>query len=188
MAWNKVKKQLESFISPSVKDCVEYNPTGYRYVPSKPTQNYITVNKLEVFNMTATNTGIKWYQTELDIKNDTEIRISITEEDIEKVRQQSMGKIPEERLAIIAKGHKASVLCKNIMEAQQQLIKSDFQKTVNIFLTESIEKSLESDDILLNIFGIIDRRVGKKRLQKMRDIVMMKHPVVRYFYQLRLNY
>ena len=71
------------------------------------------------------------------------------------------------------------------MAAQAALCKSDFYSAANLFLSETIEKSLESKDILLNIFALIDRRVGKKRLLNMNEKMKLKHPIVQYFYALR---
>ena len=48
-----------------------------------------------------------------------------------------------------------------------------------------MNQCLESEDILLNILGLVDRRVGKKRLRDMRERIMLKHPIVQYFYKVR---
>jgi len=187
MVWNKVKQQLEGFITPNLVGIVEYRASGYRYVKDKPANCYLTVNKVEVFNYNETTLNMTWYQSEQDVKNDASIQIYVSEEDVDQVRTSSSHKIPEERLAIIAKGHKSSQVAKDILKSQQDLYKMDFQKVSNTFLTSSIDHCLESDDIILNVLAIIDRRVGKKRLIKMKDIILCKHPVVQYFYHLRLN-
>ena len=187
MVWNKVKKQLEEFITPSLIGIVEYRPSGYRYTKEKAANCYLTVNKVEVFNSKVTSSGITWYENEQEIKNDDEIHIKVSQEDVDKIKAKSGNKIPEDRLEVIAKGHKKSQVVKDIFIAQQQLSKIDFQKMANTYLTSSVEKCLESDDIILNVLAIIDRRVGKKRLVKMRDEMGLKHPVVKYFYDLRIN-
>jgi len=187
MVWNKVRQQLEGFITPSLEGIVEYRASGYRYTKEKAANCYLTANKIEVLNMGETKSGITWYQTEQEIKNDKSINLYVSEREIDVIRQKSGNKIPEERLQGIAKGHKLSQYAKDVLNAQQQLPKTDFQKMGNTFLTTSIDNCLESEDIILNVLAIIDRRVGKKRLQKMKDIMIMKHPVVRYFYELRLK-
>lgn len=186
MVWNKVKQQLEDFITPSLQGIVEYRASGYRYTQDKGANCYITVNKVEIFNSSEGKSGIRWYQTEQEIKNDESIIINVKASDIDVIRQKSANKIPEERLEIIARSHKLNQYAKEVLGAQQQLSKTDFQKKGNQFLTTSIDICLQSDDIILNVLAIIDRRVGKKRLQKMKDIIAMKHPVVQYFYHLRV--
>jgi len=69
--------------------------------------------------------------------------------------------------------------------AQASLIKSDFNASANIFLSLSIEECLGSNDILLNVFALVDRRLGKKRILSLEDKMKLKHPIVQYFYNLR---
>lgn len=187
MVWNKVKRQLEGFLTPSLVGKVEYRASGYRYTKDKPSHCFVTVDKVEVFSMTEVSLGIHWYQTEQEIKSDTSILLPITKEDIDSVRANSGGKIPEERLRFVAASHKLTTYAKEVLSAQQQMQKTDFQKVANTFLTTPVENSLANDEILLNVLAIIDRRVGKKRLQNMRDTIAMKHPVVQYFYKLRMD-
>lgn len=187
MNWNKLKQQLESFLSPSLHDKVTYLASGYRYSPDKKFQCYMAVEKNEVFNTKNVSTGVLWYQNEQEVKSDEELNINVTKEDLEKVIKSSNGKIPVERLQGIARGHKLTQCSKDIFKAQNQLMKTDFQKTAVTYLSDSIENNLKSEDILINIFALVDRRVGKKRLATMRSEMMMKHPIVRYFYKLRCN-
>lgn len=185
MAWSKMKKQLESFLSPVLVGRVEYRATSYRYIQDKAGYCYITVDKREVFNMSDITTMIRWYVTEQDIKNDPEIQIPVDREDIEKVQIATGGKVPEERLVVIARNGKISEYAKEMLAAQVVLIKSDFYSAANTFLSGAIDESLESKDILLNVFALVDRRVGKKRLLSMAEKMKLKHPIVQYFYELR---
>lgn len=187
MAWSKTKQLLESFLSPSLQGRVEYRATSYRYLPDKAGQCYITVDKKEIFNMNNAAAMIRWYQTEQEIKNDPEIQIPLSEEDIAVIRTESKGTVPEDRLRIIARNRKISEYAKELLAAQTALSKSDFYTAANKFLSISIEESLESKDILLNVLALIDRRLGKKRLLSMSDKIKLKHPVVQYFYGLRVN-
>ena len=65
--------------------------------------------------------------------------------------------------------------------AQSSLSKSNFIVVANKFLSTSIEECLESNDILLNILALVDRRVGKKRILNMTEKMKLKHPIVQYF-------
>ena len=95
--------------------------------------------------------------------------------------------VPEERLKVIARDRKMIIYAKEMIAAQGALCKSNFYAEANLFLSESIENSLESKDILLNIFALLDRRVGKKRLLNMSEKMKLKHPMVQFFYHLRCN-
>jgi len=187
MIWSKTKQLLESFLDPSLKGRVEYSATGYRYLPDKAGLCYITVDKKKVFNMSDNTTGVRWYETEQEIKNDQNIQIPISNDEIEAVRKDSKGTIPEERLEVIARNRKIVNYAKDLMAAQIALSKSNFSIVANKFLSTSIEESLKSDDILLNVFALVDRRIGKKRLLSMGETIKLKHPIVQYFHELRLS-
>jgi len=185
MSWSKLKQQLESFLSPALSGKVEYRATGYRYLPDKAGICYIAVDKKNMLNMN--DTSIRWYQTEQEIKSDSDIQIPISNEEIEAIRMDTNGKVPEDRLKVMARSKKIAVYAKEILSAQSSLSKSDFTVVATKFLSTSIDESLESKDILLNILALVDRRVGKKRILNMSEKIKLKHPIVQYFYELRLN-
>lgn len=187
MNWSKLKRNLDGFLSPALFGRVEFRPTGYRYLPDKAGLCYIAVDKKNVFNMRDKTTLIRWYETEQEIKNDSAIQIAITNEEIEAVRKESNGVIPEDRLQVIVRGRKLSECAKVILSAQSALSKSNFTDVANKFLSTPIEESLESHDILLNILALVDRRVGKKRILNMGEKMKSKHPIVQYFYELRIS-
>lgn len=185
MSWSKLKQQLEGFLSPALADRVAYRATGYRYLPDRSGFCYLAVDKKDVLNMNDRSGLIRWYQTEQDIRNDPFIHVPVDPEEIEAVRAETKGAVPEERLSVIARGRKSTVHAKELMLAQAALSKSNFTAAATTFLSTSIEDSLESPDILLNILALIDRRVGKKRIINLSGKIKAKHPAVQYFYELR---
>ena len=185
MIWSKMKPLLENFLAPALAGRVGYLSTSYRYSPDKNGQCCIAVDNKKIFNMKDGTTGMKWYQSEQDIKNDPAVVIPLNDAEIEKIRNETGGKVPEERLAVIAGDRKLLAYAKETMAAQVALSKSDFYKTADVFLSQPIEASLASTDILLNCLALLDRRVGKKRIMDMEKSVKMKHPIVQYFYGLR---
>lgn len=187
MSWSKLKQNLESFLSPALQGRVEYRATSYRYLPDKAGSCYIAVDKKNVFNMSDKTTLIKWYQTELEIKNDSGIQIPISNEEIEVLRKETKGLVPEDRLLVIARSRKLSELAKELLSAQSSLSKSNFIVVANKFLSTPLEESLESNDILMNILALVDRRLGKKRILNMAEKIKLKHPIVQYFYAIRLS-
>ncbi|ANE45349.1 hypothetical protein SY83_02265 [Paenibacillus swuensis] len=185
MAWSKIKQQLESFLSPALNGRVEYSATGYRYLPDKPGICYIMVDKKNVLNMNDIHNSMKWYQTDLEIKNDPAIQLPINNEEIEEVRKDTKGLVPEHRLEVIARSRKITEHAKELLSAQSSLSKSNFIVVANTFLSSPIEESIESKDIVLNILALVDKRVGKKRILNMSEKMKAKHPIVQYFYELR---
>lgn len=185
MSWSKLKQQLESFLCPALDGRVEYRATGYRYLPDKAGLCYISVDKKDVLRMNDKASSIRWYQTELEIKNDPDIQIPISDKELEAVRKDTKGTVPEDRLKVIARNRKITEYAKEFLAAQASLSKSNFVTVANQFLSTSIEESIESKDILLNILALVDRRIGKKRILNMSEKMKLKHPVVQYFYELR---
>ncbi|GGO06607.1 SF0329 family protein [Saccharibacillus kuerlensis] len=185
MSWSKLQQQLESFLAPALKGTVEYRSTSYRYVADKAGTCHIAVDKKNILNMSDKNSFIKWYQSEIEIKNDSMIEIPVTEAEIDAVRQSAKGPIPEDRLKVMAVSRKSTEHAKEMMAAQAALTKSNFVVTANKFLSTSIEENLESRDILLNVLALVDKRVGKKRILNMSETIKLKHPIVQYFHELR---
>ena len=187
MVWNKEKIILENFMCEALVGRVEYRPSSYRYRSDKSGQSYISVDKKEVFSMKSTNQEIKWYMTEMEIKNDPDLDLPIYPEDIARIAENSNGNIPEDRLEIMARNHKLATYAKEVYQAQMNLAKSDFFAITHEFLSSPIDKSLSSNNILLNILAIMDKRIEKKRLLDMRESIKLKHPAVLYFYKLRMG-
>ena len=135
MIWSKMKPLLENFLAPALAGRVGYLSTSYRYSPDKNGQCCIAVDNKKIFNMKDGTTGMKWYQSEQDIKNDAAVVIPLSEAEIENIRKETGGKVPEERLAVIAGDRKLLAYAKETMAAQVALSKSDFYKTADVFLS-----------------------------------------------------
>lgn len=185
MNWHKLRKNIEQFISPNLSDDVQYLPAGYRYVKDKKNLCYMTLNNEEVFNKS--KNFVKWYDHEQEIINDEDVVVYISEDLIKATRTKVGDKVPVDRLETIARKDLKSSVAKNIMAAQNQLVKNDFQETVNTYLSQPLNDSLKGDDILLNILALIDRRLGKKKLSSLKMTMSIKHPLVRYFYEMRIH-
>lgn len=65
----------------------------------------------------------------------------------------------------------------------------DFLSAATLFLRMPIQEALNSDNHILRIFAVLDRRVGKRTLQKIKE--QADYPSlpawVKQFYDLRLN-
>lgn len=62
-----------------------------------------------------------------------------------------------------------------------------FTDAVDEFLSLSIEKSLNSTNPLIRLLAIMDRRVGKRRLIKIKDSILEQPIWLQYFYKLRIQ-
>lgn len=60
-----------------------------------------------------------------------------------------------------------------------------FYRAFDEFDNQSIEKSLVSENLLVRIFAILDRRVGKRRLVAMKESIQQEPEWFRVFYTIR---
>ena len=56
------------------------------------------------------------------------------------------------------------------------------------FDNQIIDKSLVSDNLIVRIFAILDRRIGKRRLISMRNFMEDQPPVFQEFYAIRVHH
>ena len=76
----------------------------------------------------------------------------------------------------------------NAMTLEQGIFdQRTFYAAFDEFDNQSIEASLESENLLVRIFAILDRRVGKRRLEALWDALSREESVLRDFYLLRLD-
>ncbi len=62
-----------------------------------------------------------------------------------------------------------------------------FYKAFEEFDNQSIEKSLASTNMLIRIFAVLDRRVGKRTLSKIGENIKNEPEIFRTFYNIRVN-
>ncbi|MDE6539930.1 MAG: hypothetical protein K2K66_07050 [Ruminococcus sp.] len=60
-----------------------------------------------------------------------------------------------------------------------------FYRAFDEFDNQSIEKSLFSEDAIVRVFALLDRRTGKKRLRAMKDTIHNEGEVFRTFFNIR---
>ena len=181
MRWSKTKQLMEERIAPSLKGRVAYTVSSYRFAHDKSGRANLTVDTVEVFNLSK-DTPIRWYTSDQEAKKDPSVELPVEETLMDAIRKQG---IPEERVPLVAGQRKRVVWGEAVYKAQSGLFKTDFTKEAERYLTCSLEQALESDDILMNIFALIDGRLGKKRLRNMCAKIKYKHPAVQYFYRIR---
>ena len=63
----------------------------------------------------------------------------------------------------------------------------DFSFAFHEFDNQSIEDSLKSENLLVRIFAILDKRVGKRRLIAMREGITEEPETFQRFYAIRLE-
>jgi len=62
-----------------------------------------------------------------------------------------------------------------------------FYNAFDEFDNQSIEKSLYSDNLLVRIFAVLDRRVGKRKLISMKETIENEPDTFKEFFAIRMN-
>lgn len=185
--WSKLKKQLENFICPSLKGRVEFWVTNYRKAPDQMGRAYITVDGKEVINMCTLKKEVEIYRTEQEIKERD--NIDFDEYDYEQDEMSELLRkigYSEEMISQIAINRAINDIAEKKVEEKGIFAQYDFFEAVKVFLSSPIEESLKSDNPIIRSLAVIDKRVGKRTLSKLKEPMKdEKSELVRYFYNLR---
>ena len=67
------------------------------------------------------------------------------------------------------------------------VITTDNHYSRDFELAQDIQTSLASDNPIVRMFAVLDRRVGKRTLEKLKDEIDRQPEWLQYFYRLRLG-
>ena len=62
-----------------------------------------------------------------------------------------------------------------------------FYSSFEEFDNQSIDESLKSDNLFVRIFANLDRRIGKRRLLKIREEIENEPEIIQFFYNVRVE-
>lgn len=164
--WSKVKKQLKSFTCDSLKDRIDFHIINYRKAHDQLGRAVIAVDKKEILSMCTITAERAMNRKEWDIREKQNI-----EYDINNYNQN---------LEIGIHAHE-------MIKTEGILAQYDFFDAVEEYLSSPIEKSIKSTDIIIKLLSLIDRRVGKRSLQKLNESIETEHESIRYFLKLRCD-
>lgn len=164
--WSKAKKQLKSFTCDSLKGRIDFHIINYRKAHDQLGRAVITVDKKEILSMCTITAEREMYRKERDIREKQIIEYNVYNY--------------EQNLEIGIQAHE-------MIKTEGILAQYDFFDAVEEYLSSPIEASLKSTDIIIKILSLIDRRVGKRTLQKLNESTESEHESIRYFLKLRCD-
>lgn len=164
--WSKVKKQLKSFTCDSLKDRIDFHIINYRKAHDQLGRAVITVDKKEILSMCTITAEGTMYRKDWDIREKQNIEYDIDNRKL--------------NLEVGLQAHE-------VIKAEGILAQHDFFDALEEFLNSPIEASLRSHDIVIKILTLIDRRVGKRTLQKLNGSIKSEHESIKYFFKLRCD-
>lgn len=142
MIWSKLKKQLEERICDELKGRIKFISATYRKQHDTPGRVAILIDNIEVFEMSTLKWGNK-----------------ITELESEKYKEYD----------------KADKYFSTYEESKKELEEIgvvpqwDFYRGAHEFLNMNLGDAINSDNKIINILAVMDRWVGKRTLQKLKE-------------------
>ncbi|WP_319004991.1 SF0329 family protein [Mesobacillus jeotgali] len=160
--WSKVKKKLDNFKCDSLKERVQFTVTNYRRAHDQLGRAFITVDKKEVLNMCTITSEIALNRREYEIKREKQIPYTDWSQN-RIIWEEAHDWVLEEGI----------------------FAQYDFFDAVDEYFQQPIDESLKSSNMLIKIFALIDRRVGKRTLEKIKESILSENEIVQFFYKLR---
>ncbi len=161
--WSNAKKHLQSFICDALRNRVDFHIINYRRAHDQLGRAVITVDKKEVLNMCTLKAEAQEYRKTWEIKR--------------KLNFYDFNDIAQNR-AIWEQAH-------NLTKLEDIYAQYDFFTSLEHYFRNSIETSLYSSDRLVKILALMDRRVGKRSLRKLKENMKTEPVLIQYLFQLR---
>ena len=80
-----------------------------------------------------------------------------------------------------------SYIEENSVSSRDVYVEYEFCEALEVYRNQDIKSSLQSNNPIVRMFAILDRRVGKRTLIKIKDEVNAQPDWLKEFYLLRLN-
>lgn len=162
--WSKVKKQLKAFTCDTLKNRVDFQVINYRKAHDQLGRAVITVDKKEMLSMCTILAERATFERDWEITEREQIPYDCDDREL--------------TLQINMQAHEE-------VKAEGILAQYDFFDALEVYFNAPIEDSLASEDIIVKIFALLDRRVGKRRLEKLKGRLADEHESIQSFYKLR---
>lgn len=146
--WSKLKKRIIDLICDELKDRIGIYATVYRGTHDQRGKVWIELDKKIIFEANTLEWEIEYFGLSNEIRQINQCTDYTNEKQADGYYQAY-----NEAEFILAKEHK--------MDEFQ------FYKTLNIYLETPYAESMESNDDLIRILCLIDKRLGKRRLSNM---------------------
>ncbi|MED4053553.1 hypothetical protein P4654_05295 [Niallia taxi] len=158
--WSKAKKQQKNLVCAALKDRVDIHIVNYRKAHDRLGRAVLTVDKKEIWSMCTISSEVARDKKELEL---------IREDD---------GESP---LPYRERAERAYELIKE----QGIFGQNDFFDALQEYFRTPISLSLQSNNLLIKILVLIDKRVGKRTLARIKDSMQTESELIQYFYRLR---
>ena len=167
MKWSRLKARVEALFSDAVRGRFELHTTRYRKAHDQMGRGWITADKREIISMCD-------YLADAAHYVDRE----------RSLKESGLCHHPiEDWAAYWHAYHRADKAARDRLHEQGVHARQEFRGALEDYLNMSIEDILASQDPLIRAIGMLDRRLGKRRLSSMDTEA--EHPLVRQLFEFR---
>jgi hypothetical protein len=162
--WSKLRKQLDCLRAPTLADRIGLHQARYRYSKEELGRLWITLDGREIAS----------FDTAPYARRREELSAQLF-----KIRRDELGGAAPGHAAFLEADRRAEELLRQDGRYDDYRAKADLES----YLSMSLDEALVSPSPLHRGLAMIDRRLGKRRLQALGPSV--QHPLVRALYNVR---
>src|SRR5690349_4043454 len=146
MQWSRLKKAVESLFAASVAGRVELRLTNYRHVHDGEGRGWITVDRTEVHQFST----LQYYVESNHLVGE-----------LREINGTTDWRVPDQR-----EGYReAQAQGDAILLARGIAHQGWYVRSLESYLQLSVDEALAGDNFLHRALGVLDRRLGKRRLK-----------------------
>ncbi len=166
MKWSQLKKRIESQFAESVVGRVEVHSTRYHKAHDQMGRGWITFDKREVASMCS-------FVSERKVWMETQQRRRVTgcADFYDPAQREGYHRSYEEAVDAV---HDSGIFSR-----------WEFTASLFEYLNLSMDDILVSTNPIIRAIGMLDRRLGKRRLEAIQ--IKEENPIVQKLYELRIN-
>ncbi|GGA90349.1 SF0329 family protein [Ornithinibacillus halotolerans] len=176
MQWSKTKTTLERFLCDKLKGRIQIYATIYRKSHDGPSRVWITFDKKEILSASDLTYVVKHEKLYQQMKEEKQLEEIPYHPDWNDMFNS------KERQELI----KASETAEQIMINQNIFGSYHLYVPFMEYGSLSIEQAMNSDNVIIRAYSMLDRRLGKRRLEKL-NFPTDTHPLIVHFYNLRCD-
>jgi hypothetical protein len=163
--WSKLKKTIEGFFAPSVSGRVTLHSTWYRSTGRFAGRAWISIDGEEVGDFSDARWSLKHWELSTAIR---------------EINKSTNYRDAETRSGYIAAGEAAA----DTLHRSGVLSRNDFYEALLQYPNLSIEEAVASGLPLFRAFAVLDRRLGKRRLESF-EFLVEEHAIVKRLLEFR---
>lgn len=176
LQWSKTKATLESFLCDKLKGRVKIYATVYRKFHDGPSRVWVTFDKKEIVSGSDVSYNVKHEELYQQMKNERHLKGISYSLDWDEMFHS------KERQELV----KASDDVEEIMINQNIFNSYHLYRAFMKYSSLPIEEALNSENVIIRAYAILDRRLGKRRLKQL-NFNEETHPLIEKFYKIRCS-